>query len=78
MAFWRYEVDKEVGRRLDMLRPSGLVLAAELVSEDDWVGRFVQLQVGENRFPIERGVLGEGAVGLLLDIKVLGMYFGKF
>ena len=52
-----------------MLRPGGRVLTAELVSEDDRVGHFVQLQAAENRRAVDLGVLGEGAVGLLLDIE---------
>jgi hypothetical protein len=36
-----------------------------LISEDDRVGHFVQLQAATNRRPIDFAVLGEGAIGLL-------------
>src|SRR5260221_7757374 len=69
VPLWRHEAYEEVGRRLDVPRPGGCVLSTKLVCENDRVGYFVQLQAVENGRAVDLGILGEGAVGLLLDIK---------
>ena len=58
----------EVGRLFDV-RPRGGVFTAEFVSKNDRVSHFVELQAAENRRSVELGILGEGAIGLLLDFK---------